>query len=104
MWEVENGAVDVAIVDVTAFDFHRKQNPISELVLSEWRHDMGMNIGFAVLETNEGLLSSLNAAIAALRTEGKIAALAKEEGLHYAQPVPPNVMSQLRLAELRPAR
>lgn len=104
LWEVENGAVDIAIVDVTAFDFHRKQNPISELVLSEWRHDMGMNIGFAVLEDRASLLNAVNTAIAQMLSDDRIAELADEEGLHYAQPIAPIVMSQLRLAELRPAR
>ena len=104
LWEVENGAVDVAIVDVTAFDFHRRQNPISELVLSDWRHEMGMNIGLAVLEENAGLLDALNGAIADMLNTDRVAELATVEGLHYARPVPPHVMSQLHLAELREAR
>lgn len=85
LWEVEKQGIDVAIVDVAAFDTFRKANPFTTLRLAAWRHPVGMDLGVAVLDGNEDL-PDINAAIANLIGSGRAAELAEEEGLTYAEP------------------
>ena len=86
LWGLENGAADVAIVDIAAFDAHRKHNPVSTLKLAAWRHKVGLDIGIAVLAENEGLAGALNQALQALRAGGALPLLAAQEKLTYNPP------------------
>lgn len=84
LWEVEKNQIDLAIVDVVAFDTFKAANPFTSLRLAPWRHPAGMDIGFAVLDENTQLLSELNHALSTLVSSGRAAALAAEEGMTYA--------------------
>ncbi len=100
LWEVEIGKADVAIVDVAAFDFHRKQNRVTKLRLSDWRHPFGVNIGFAALAEHEALLAAVNAVIDEARDSGAIAEIAAEEGVTWGAPRAPWMTPPLTRAAL----
>ncbi len=100
LWEVEKGEVQAAVADVTEFDTHLKQNPISELRLAGWRHPLGFNMGLAMLERNVALRAHVNAAIAALSESGALARLARAEGVHYAPPRAPDMQRALTRHDL----
>lgn len=103
LWDLETGRFEAALVTVPAFDFHRMQNPISGLNLSDWRHPLGYNLGVAVLAANDGLRARLDEALAGMEGDGTLAALAADEGLHYAAPRAPDVQPRLTLADLATA-
>lgn len=85
LWEVEKEGLELAMVDVVAFDTFLKANPFTTLELAAWRHPVGMDLGIAVLADNQDL-SAINAAIADLVTSGRAAELGLEEGLTYTAP------------------
>ena len=86
LWHLETGEADVAIADVTAFDGHRRHNPVSTLKLAAWRHPVGFDIGLALLEGKPALKAALDQGIADLMRSGALATMAKEEGVTYAPP------------------
>jgi len=100
LWQVETGKADAAIVDVAAFDFHVRQNPISTLRLAQWRHPFGFNFGFAMLGRNGALRDAVNAAVGQLVATGRAAEFAAEEKVHYAAPREPMMRPPLTLADL----
>ncbi|MEM9063558.1 MAG: c-type cytochrome [Pseudomonadota bacterium] len=104
LWELEKGKADIAIVDVAAYDFHRRQNAITKLRLLDWRHPIGFNIGFALLASKETLKEQLDQLIVALVASGTIRSLAEEDKITYAKPVPPKVGQALTLSSLRALR
>ena len=104
LWEVENQKLDLAIVDVAAFDAHLKSNPFTPLQLAEWRHAVGMDIGIATLTTNAALLQALNAALADILAEGLLPAIAEAEGMTYAKPRSDELTPKFTLSSLRAAR
>lgn len=99
LWEMEKGAFDVTLTDTAAFDFHRRQNMLSKLKLGTYRHPLGVNIGLATAEKNQGLFASIDAALAALLAEGAMADLAKKARMTYTPPnneTEPNFQAVLR--------
>ncbi|HEU0221512.1 MAG TPA: c-type cytochrome [Paracoccaceae bacterium] len=100
LWKLEEGAFDAALVSVPEYDFHRRQNPITRLRLTGWRHPLGFNIGFAGLSERGALIAAADRVIAALAAGGGIAALATEDRLHYAPPREPFVQPPLTRADL----
>lgn len=101
LWAMENGAFEAALVATAAYDTHRRQNLITGLILSEWRHPMGFNIGFALRDADEDLRAAVDAAVAELRAEGRIEAIGEETGTHFAAPRLPDIHPQMTLADLR---
>ena len=89
LWDVEIGKADIAIVDVAAFDFHRKQNRVTKLRLAEWRHPFGVNIGFAIAAEDEALLAAVSGFVDEARETGAIAEIAAAEGVTWGAPRPP---------------
>jgi ABC-type amino acid transport substrate-binding protein len=100
LWELENGRFDAALVSVPAFDFHRLQNPITEVTLGEWRHPLGFNIAFAGLAGNRALLAAADAAIEEMMVGGRLPKIAAQAGLHYAEPLTPLIQPPLSLRDL----
>ena len=104
LWDVETKGHALAMVDVAAYDAHRKAFPATALRLAEWRHPIGMDIGIAVLAENTPLQAALNAAIADLLTSGELPEIAEAEGLTYAPPQSSSLTERLTLATLRSTR
>ena len=103
LWRLENGEAEAALVSVPAYDHHRIQNPLSRLALSDWRHPLGFNIGFAVLARERALAARLDAALGALLASGDVAAIAARAGVTYAPPRAPAVAPRPDLAALSAA-
>lgn len=104
LWEVEKQKLPLAIVDVAAFDAHRKATPFTQLRLAPWRHAVGMDIGIAVLSRNEDLLEALNDAILEILEEDSLPAVAEAEGMTYARPKSPDLSARFTLQSLKETR
>lgn len=100
LWRMEAGAFDAALIDVAAYDFHKRQNAVSKLHLTDYRHPLGFNIGYALLARHTALLSRVNAALERLMAEAAVARMAAAERLHYAAPRTPYVAARLTLEDL----
>ena len=100
LWTLESGGFDAALVDVPVYDHHLRQNPISTLVLADWRHRLGFNIGAATLEARGALGDSIDAALRGEGATAALAALAEREGLHWAAPREPFVQGRFTLEAL----
>ena len=101
LWEMEAGLFDTAIIDIALFDFHKRQNALTDIILTNWRHPYSVNIAAAVLRENAALKLALDAVIQEIVDSGALAARAAENGLHYHAPKPPLVAGPLRASDLR---
>jgi len=104
LWDVETKGHALAMVDVAAYDAHRKAFPATALRLATWRHAIGMDIGVAVLANNAPLRAALDAAIAELLSSGALPDIAAAEGLTYAPPQNRDLTPRFTLATLRATR
>lgn len=86
LWDLETGVYDTTLITTEAYDFHRRQNAISTLHLTDYRHPLGIDISFAVPADREDLRSAVNAALASLMSRQALAAIAEAENVTYAPP------------------
>lgn len=100
LWEVESTGGELAIVNVMAFDAHFKSNPFTALRLADWRHDFGMDLGFATLAENTALLVKIDDALQRIITQTDLSAIAADEGLTYAAPRSDALKEQVTRATL----
>ncbi|MEP4196358.1 MAG: transporter substrate-binding domain-containing protein [Aliishimia sp.] len=99
LWDMEKGDFDAALVAVAEYDFHKRQNKITKLILSDYRHPLGFNIGFAMLEDNKPLWDHLNGAVEDLLSNGRVDAIALQNKVHIAVPRRPFVQPELRTTD-----
>ncbi len=99
LWRMEAGAFDAALTTTGAYDLHARQNPITALRLTDYRHPMGFNLAVAGLASKEGLVAAADAAIGALGEDG-LAALAAGEGATWAAPRAPAVAPPMTMRDL----
>ena len=88
LWDMELGKFEAALVDVAAYDFHKRQNAISKLELTSYRHALGMNIGMAVLEDRPALHAALNGALGDMLADGSMSRISKAQKTHFMPPDP----------------
>lgn len=100
LWEMEKGAFEATLVTATAYDFHKRQNPITKLVLTDYRHPIGFNIAFAALRDNAPLIERLNAQIEPMVANWYIGEIARKNNMHIAPPTKPDVMGRLTMADI----
>ncbi len=100
LWTLEGGGFEAALVDVPVYDHHLRQNPISTLVLADWRHPLGFNIGAATREADAALGDAIDAVLRAEGAAATLASLATREGLHWAAPREPLVQERFTLETL----
>ncbi len=100
LWKMEIGAFDAALVTVAAYDFHKRQNPITKLKLTDYRHPLGFNLGIASLQENAQLAGRVNAAISELLTAGAFRKIAEGYKIHYAEPRKPHVQARITMKEI----
>lgn len=100
LWRMEQGEFDAALVTIGAYDFHKKQNFVSTLVLDQYRHPIGFNLGVAVAERNRALLERIDPVIAELVADGGMAALAAKSKVTYAPPRAPVVQPKLTMRDI----
>lgn len=96
LWEMEQGAFDAALVTVAAWDAHRKQNPVTALRLTDYRHPIGFNLGMAAGAEATGLVAAVDAALAQL----DLAAIAEAQGVTWAAPTEPAVAPALTMRDI----
>jgi len=100
LWEMEAGKFDAALVDVSEFDFHKRQNGITRLRLADYRHSLSFNFGFAVNTENAGLKDAVDEAVGRLLADAAIKPLARAQNLHYAPPRKPHMRHALSPMDL----
>lgn len=100
LWRMEQSEFDAALVTVGAFDFHKKQNAVSTLVLDEYRHPIGFNLSIALLRRNRDLLDRIDPLIHSMIGDGTMAELAGKSSLTYAVPRQPWVQKRLTMQEI----
>lgn len=104
LWDVETTGHALALVDVAAFDAHRKAFPATALRLASWRHPIGMDIGVALLAENGSLKAAMDKAIGDLVASGDLPGIAANEGLTFAPPQSDALTPRFTLATLRAMR
>ncbi|NNF79968.1 MAG: transporter substrate-binding domain-containing protein [Rhizobiales bacterium] len=100
LWKMENGEFDAALVTVAAFDFHKRQNPISKLKLSDYRHPLGFNLGIALLKNNAPLAKRVDEALTAMLSSGEVRKISEGYKMHYAEPKVPHIQARLTLKDI----
>ena len=100
LWRMEQGEFDAALVTIGAYDFHKKQNAVSTLVLDEYRHLIGFNLSIAMLKRNRDLLDRIDPLIHLMIGDGTMAALATKSKFTYAEPRQPWVQKRLTMQEI----
>mgnify|MGYP001095878259 CR=1 FL=1 len=100
LWRMEQGEFDAALVTVGAYDFHKKQNFVSTLLLDEYRHPIGFNLSIAMLRRNRDLLERIDPMIHAMIDDGTMAALAEKSKHTYSMPRKPWVQKHLTMQDI----
>ncbi len=100
LWKLEQGEFDAALVTIGAYDFHKKQNFVSTLVLDEYRHPIGFNLSIAMLKRNRDLLDRMDPLIHAMIDDGTVAGLAVKSKVTYSEPREPWVETQLTMRDI----
>lgn len=100
LWKLEQGEFDAALVTIGAYDFHKKQNFVSTLVLDEYRHPIGFNLSIAMLKRNRDLLEQMDPLIHEMIEDGTMARLAEKSHLTYSVPRKPWVETQLTMRDI----
>ncbi len=100
LWKMEQGEFDAAMVTIGAYDFQHKQNPVSTLVLDDYRHPIGFNLGVAVLQRNRALLDRIDPEIHAMLADGTLADLARKSRVTWSPPREPWVENRLTMRDI----
>lgn len=98
---MEQGAFQAALVSVSDFDRHRQRTPDSKLVLSAYRHRLGLNIAFALLASEQALASQASASIQALLASNAIETIAQQSHLTYSAPAKPLIQAVFSRRDLQ---
>ena len=100
LWKMEQGEFDASLVTIGAYDFHKKQNAISTLVLGDYRHSIGFNLSIAMLKRNRDLLDQIDPIIHTMIEDGTMEALAKKSKHTYSKPREPWVQKRLTMQDI----
>ena len=100
LWDVESSGLQLAIVDIAAFDSYQRSNPATKLKLAQWRHALGMDIGMAIVASNTELVEAIDRALETILLEGTASGFAEAEGLTYAPPQSEKLTSAFTLQTL----
>lgn len=104
LWEMENGAFDAALISVPEYDFHARQNRLTKLTLTAYRHPIGFNIGLIALEKNAALMARVDDILKAMLDANEIEALAAKSGMHYAKTMEPEVEPAMSVLDIMTRR
>ena len=92
-------STETTLIEIGAYDFHRRQNRLSKLKLTDYRHPFGLDISLAVLSDRPELLDAVNAALDDIDAQDGFQALASAEQVTYAPPrggPAPNLRAMLK--------
>lgn len=94
---LSQGRVDAILVPTTALDTHRLRQPQSNLVAG-MRRELGINLGFVALASDQPLLDEVNRVIERATASGELQEWAKQSGLTWIPPTQPAVADSLNLS------
>lgn len=100
LWKMETGEFDAALVAVAAYDFHKRQNRITKLRLTDYRHPLGFNLGIAVRADNEALADAVDGFIPKFLADGTLRKAAEKSKLHFAAPKKPDIQRRLTMRDI----
>ena len=100
LWQMEQGEFDAALTTTGAYDFHKKQNVMSTLILGAYRHPLGINLSIAMLESKKALRDIINPLIDAMVKDGMMAQLGARASHTYAHPRKPWLLPRLTMQTL----
>ncbi|MCA1395944.1 transporter substrate-binding domain-containing protein [Bradyrhizobium sp. BRP56] len=95
--ELERGEFDATLLDLRRFDAYRAEHPDTRITASGYYYPIGANRGYVALETDKGLLESVNKVLADLQAKGTIAELGKAAGLTWLPPREPIILGDVWL-------
>ncbi|MFK7753451.1 MAG: transporter substrate-binding domain-containing protein, partial [Sedimentitalea sp.] len=104
LWRMEQGDFDAALVTVGAFDFHKKQNFVSTMVLGDYRHPIGFNLSIAMLKRNNALMTKIDPLIGEMLADGRMEQLGKKAKHSFAPPRKPYVQRRLSMRDIMGTR
>jgi ABC-type amino acid transport substrate-binding protein len=94
------GRFDVALVPLALYDGWRLAHPGAPLAVAEWRKPIGINLGFATLQTAEPVRAAIDRVISRTLADGSLARWAGEEGVSWSAPTAPDVSVGMGFASL----
>ena len=100
LWKMETGEFDAALVAVAAYDFHKRQNRITKLRLTDYRHPLGFNLGVAVRANNRALAEAVDLLIPGFLADGTLRKAAEKSKLHFSAPKKPDIQSRLTMRDI----
>ena len=100
LWQMEQGEFDAALTTTGAYDFHKKQNVMSTLILGAYRHLLGNNLSITMLESKKALRDIINPLIDAMVKDGTMAQLGARASHTYAHPRKPWLLPRLTMQTL----
>jgi ABC-type amino acid transport substrate-binding protein len=96
---LENGDYEAVLIPLARFDAYRSEHPDTKIKTTGYYYRIGFNMGFATLESNQKLLSQVDAAIADMLAKNEIAPLAEATGITFVAPRPPDVLEHISILE-----
>ena len=100
LWQMEQGEFEAFNAETGAYDFHKKQNVMSTLILGAYRHPLGINLSIAMLESKKALRDIINPLIDAMVKDGTMAQLGARASHTYAHPRNPWLLPRLTMQTL----
>ena len=100
LWQMEQGEFEAFNAETGAYDFHKKQNVMSTLILGAYRHPLGINLSIAMLESKKALRDIINPLIDAMVKDGTMAQLGARASHTYAHPRKPWLLPRLTMQTL----
>ena len=100
LWQMEQGEFEAFNAETGVYDFHKKQNVMSALILGAYRHPLGINLSIAMLENKKALRDIINPLIDAMVKDGTMAQLGARASHTYAHPRKPWLLPRLTLQTL----
>jgi len=98
--QLENGALDAALVPLRELDGWRLAHPGTRIAGGQYSHSIGFNVGLVGMSTNEALLRRVDAVLADLLSDGSLPKLAQSASMTWLAPRPPDVRAGVTLGSL----
>jgi len=95
--EMNAGKGDATLTQVHLFERFRFRNPDTQLRFSGYVFPLGINLGFAALDSSKALVDDVNNALADLAAEGRLKEIAAANNMTVFEPQKPYVMDRLVL-------
>jgi ABC-type amino acid transport substrate-binding protein len=98
---LETGRFDATLTSLTRFDAYRLAHRDTRLARAKYLHPLRINMGFVGLESEPAALAAGSRAIERALASGELARWAKQEGVTWVAPEPPDVQPPFAFGSLR---